>query len=255
MSKRIVSPQHRSIFSPHINKLSAFSFSTNATDFEKKEKTSSETGKAFALLKGIGGHLWPSGPGSLSVKTRIGASLSLLVASKIINIQVPFLFKDIVDTLNVTSTATGAAIDPVFPMALICGYGIARFTVNASQEARNAIFAGVAQKAIRNVAQDVFRHLHSLDLNFHLTRQTGALSRTIERGSRSIDFVLKSMVFNVVPTALEIALVSGILAHQFGWEYAAVSFGTLSAYTAFTIGITQWRTHFRREMNALDNGR
>lgn len=120
-------------------------------------------------------------------------------------------------------------------------------------EARNAVFATVAQRAIRRVARQVFEHLHNLDLRFHLNRQTGALSRVIDRGSRSINFVLSAMVFNVVPTFLEIGLVSGILANKFGGAYAGVVLATIATYSAFTIGITQWRTQFRRDMNKLEN--
>lgn len=119
--------------------------------------------------------------------------------------------------------------------------GAARSTSAGMQELRNAVFASVAQKAIRRVARDVFEHLLNLDLKFHLNRQTGAVSRVIDRGSRSINFVLSAMVFNVVPTLLEIGLVSGLLWHKCGWEYAAVTMTTLVAYVAYTVGITQWR--------------
>lgn len=121
------------------------------------------------------------------------------------------------------------------------------------QELRNAVFATVAQRAIRGVAKDVFEHLLNLDLKFHLNKQTGIVSRVIDRGSRSINFVLSALVFNVVPTALEIAMVSGIMAVQCGWQYAAVAVCTLSAYIAYTVGVTQWRTQFRKDMNRLEN--
>ena len=120
-------------------------------------------------------------------------------------------------------------------------------------ELRNAVFARVAQHSIRKIAQNVFRHLHNLDLSFHLNRQTGALSKTIDRGSRGISFVLTAMVFNIVPTALELSLVCGILAWKCGAPYAGLAFGTVLFYTVFTLAVTQWRTQFRVKMNRADN--
>lgn len=115
------------------------------------------------------------------------------------------------------------------------------------------MFAKVAHDSIRNVAGNVFKHLHNMDLNFHLNRQTGALSKAIDRGTRGINFVLSALVFNVVPTIFEVALVSGILYYKFGAEYAAVTLGCITAYTAFTLAITQWRNKFRIKMNKADN--
>ena len=213
-----------------------------------------------------------------------------------LNVQVPFIFKRIVDELNVRVThgqtdegdsdqgfvkqekeetkpaAKDEGVDMkqvvlAVPVTMLIGCtcfsahaygvfgsllydvylssnaadGVARSTSTGMQELRNAIFATVAQRAIRRVARDVFLHLHGLDLRFHLNRQTGAIARVMDRGSRSINFVLNSMTFNVVPTILEIGLVSSILGAKCGWEYAAVTVATLTGYTAFTVGITQWR--------------
>ena len=133
------------------------------------------------------------------------------------------------------------------------GYGLARASAAGMTELRNAVFARVAQRAIRLVSRDVFRHLLALDLRFHLERQTGALQRTIDRGSRSINFVLTSLVFNVVPTALEIALVCGVFASQCGVEYAATTLVTLAAYIGFTVRATNERSAIRRELNRLEN--
>lgn len=221
---------------------------------DEKDKSCSSSERTEKILKSLGTHLWPASdvPHAREIKTKVLASIGLLLSSKLINIQVPFLFKDIIDTLSVT-TSSADPVTVILPLSLICGYGLSRFTAAASQELRNAIFATVAQRAIRRVTRNVYHHLLRLDLQFHLERQTGALSRTIDRGSRSIDFVLRAMIFNVAPTAFEIALVSAILAHEFGWPYALVSLTTLGAYTAFTVGITQWRTKFRRQMNRLEN--
>jgi ABC transporter ATM len=139
------------------------------------------------------------------------------------------------------------------PAAMLIGYGALRASASLANELRNATFARVSQGAIRAVARRVFAHLHELDLKYHLDRQTGALNRTIDRGTRGISFLLNSMVFNVFPTAFEIALVSGILASKCGTEFAMLTGGTIATYTAFTIACTQWRTKFRRQMNQLEN--
>lgn len=207
------------------------------------------------MLQTFGKHIWPRGPDSWRVKARVGTALVLMVSAKLANIQVPFLFKAIVDGLTVAPGTDAATVSATLgvPVALVLGYGIARISVLFFQEARNVVFASVAQTAIRKIGRQTFEHLHSLDLQFHLARQTGVVSRTLDRGARSIDFVLRSIVFTVVPTTLEIALVSGILANQCGLQYAVVTLGTLVTYTAFTVSVTQWRTKFRREMIKNEN--
>ncbi|XP_064875081.1 iron-sulfur clusters transporter ABCB7, mitochondrial-like [Oncorhynchus nerka] len=133
------------------------------------------------------------------------------------------------------------------------GDGVSRAGSALFNELRNAVFGKVAQSSIRRIAKNVFLHLHSLDLGFHLSRQTGALSKAIDRGTRGISFVLSAIVFNLGPTVFEMGLVSAILYYKCGVEFAAVTLGTLGAYTAFTIAVTQWRTRFRIEMNKADN--
>lgn len=131
--------------------------------------------------------------------------------------------------------------------------GVTRIGATVFQEARNAIFASVAQKAIRRVAGSVYGHLLKLDLNFHLSRQTGGLTRAIDRGTKGISFLLTSMVFHIIPTAFEISLVCGILTYQYGFKFALITSSTMVAYTAFTILTTSWRTKFRKQANAADN--
>ena len=189
-------------------------------------------------------------------KQRVLASLGLMVAGKAVGIQVPYLFKHLVDSMpsevlvNVTSHA-----DPVttLPLVVLLGYGVSRAATSGFQEWRNAVFAHVAQDAIRKVGRSVFDHVHNLDMQFHLGRNTGQLSRILDRGNRSISVVLNAMVFHVVPTTLEVTLVASLLGYQMGAGHAAVVLGTIGAYTGFTVGITQWRTQFRRDMNRLDN--
>ncbi|PRP80106.1 ABC transporter B family protein [Planoprotostelium fungivorum] len=190
-------------------------------------------------------YLWPKGEPRL--QARFFLALALLVGSKLLNVQVPILFKTIVDSLNAEPSLM------VLPVAAIIGYGIARAGAAGFNELRSAVFAKVAQKAIRQVSTSTFFHLHSLDLQFHLSRQTGALSRIIDRGSRGINFILTAMVFNIVPTALEIALVMGILYSSFGAPYSLLTGGTMVTYAAFTFAVTQWRTKFRKEMNSTEN--
>ena len=137
--------------------------------------------------------------------------------------------------------------------ASIFAYGATRIGAAVFQEIRNAVFASVAQNAIRKVAGSVFEHLLKLDLNFHLSRQTGGLTRAIDRGTKGISFLLTSMVFHIIPTALEISLVCGILTWYYGWQFAAIAAGTMAAYSWFTIATTAWRTKFRKQANAADN--
>ncbi|CAO3599022.1 unnamed protein product [Absidia cylindrospora] len=194
-------------------------------------------------------YIWPKN--DAGVKARVVIALSLLVGGKLLNVQVPFYFKNVVDSLNATipEDATMWAVCG----AAIIGYGLARLGASAFQELRNAVFANVAQKAIRRVALNVFSHLHRLDLGFHLSRQTGGVNRAIDRGTKGISFMVSSMVFHVLPTALEISMVCGILAYNFGTPYALVTFTTIAAYTAFTVTTTAWRTKFRKQANAADN--
>lgn len=207
------------------------------------------------ILRILVSHLCPSGnlKEAKEIKQKVLISAGLVVASKALTIQVPFIFKDLVNSLGDASSALAGSPEVAVPLAMVLGYGIARFSASASSELANAVFATVAQKTIRKVAVRVFKHLHAMDLKFHLDRQTGALSRIIDRGSRSIDFVLRAMAFRVVPTVLEIGLVSTMMATSFGLPYAGVTLGTLSAYTAFTVLVTQWRDEIRREMNRLEN--
>ncbi|KAI8582966.1 hypothetical protein K450DRAFT_225680 [Umbelopsis ramanniana AG] len=203
----------------------------------------------MAIIKQLMRYVWPKDDNG--VKARVVIALGLLVGGKLLNVQVPFFFKNVIDSLNITF-AEDATLLTICGAAVI-GYGLARLGASAFQELRNAVFAAVAQKAIRRIARNVFYHLHQLDMNFHLTRQTGGLNRAIDRGTKGISFLLSSIVFHVLPTALEISMVCGILAYNFGTSYAAVTFSTIAAYTAFTVITTSWRTKFRKQANAADN--
>ncbi|KAJ1325920.1 ATP-binding cassette subfamily B (MDR/TAP) member 7 [Microdochium nivale] len=216
-------------------------------------KSTQEQRKAdWAIMKEMSQYLWPNGKGSLDTKMRVSLAVGLLVGAKILNVQVPFYFKSIVDAMNMDVSAMGGNAT-VIAGSMILAYGAARVGATVFQELRNAVFASVAQKAIRRVAGNVFEHLLRLDLNFHLSKQTGGLTRAIDRGTKGISFLLTSMVFHVLPTALEIGMVCGILTWQYGVKFAAITVLTMGAYTAFTIWTTAWRTKFRRQANAADN--
>ncbi|EXF77049.1 iron-sulfur cluster transporter ATM1 [Colletotrichum fioriniae PJ7] len=215
------------------------------------EKSTQEQRKAdWAIMKEMSRYLWPKD--SLSTKFRVGLAVSLLIGAKVLNVQVPFYFKSIVDSMNIDFGATGGTAVTIAG-SMILAYGATRIGATIFQELRNAVFASVAQKAIRRVACNVFDHLLRLDLSFHLSKQTGGLTRAIDRGTKGISFLLTSMVFHILPTALEISMVCGILTYQYGAKFAAITVLTMVGYTAFTIWTTAWRTKFRRQANAADN--
>ena len=204
----------------------------------------------WAIMKEMSKYLWPKN--DIGAKARVSTALALLVGAKLLNVQVPFYFKSIVDSMNIDFAAVGGTAWTVGG-SMILAYGAARIGAAVFQELRNAIFAALAQKAIRQVACSVFDHLLRLDLSFHLSRQTGGLTRAIDRGTKGISFLLTSMVFHIFPTALEISMVCGILSYQYGPKFAAITAATMTAYTAFTIATTSWRTKFRKQANAADN--
>lgn len=199
---------------------------------------------SWDTAKSLMHHLWPKGYQNL--KIRVVLSMIFLAAAKVINVYVPFLFKDAVDKLNIKP---GIAV----PVGLILAYGLARILQQAFGEIRDFVFIKVSQHAQRTVALATFKHLHNLSLAFHLDRQTGGLSRVIERGTAAIRTVLSFMLFNIIPTLLEILLVTVVLYKTFNWKYALVTFVTVALYIYFTFTITNWRTKFRRSMNERDN--
>ncbi len=192
-------------------------------------------------LKSLAPYLWPRESSELRV--RVVLAVVFLLAGKLVNIYVPWLYKQAVDALT-----PGSAVVAV-PVALIIAYGLARVMSQGFNELRNAVFAKVSQRAVRRLALTAFRHVHALSLRFHLERRTGGLSRAVERGVAGIDFLLSFMLFNVVPTVFEILLVCAILWRLFDWTFAAVTLATIILYITFTFSITDWRVRFRREMN------
>jgi ABC-type transport system involved in Fe-S cluster assembly fused permease/ATPase subunit len=186
-------------------------------------------------------------PYLMEFKWRVAVAMSLLIFSKLANVSVPLALKEIIDAMDKTKSVLAV---PVF---LIVGYGVLRLFSTLFGELRDAVFANVTQRAIRRVALKVFEHLHGLSLRFHLDRQTGGVSRDIERGTRGIGFLLNFTLFNILPTLLEIGLVAAILLKKYSVWFAVITFITLAIYIAFTLFITEWRMVVRRTMNDLDS--
>ena len=235
-----------------------------ATPLTTKKKSADDP---MMIVRTLLGYVWPSltdeslGEAELKERRdhrrRVKLSLGMMVTAKVINVNVPFCFKWLVDDLTAVCAAGEAVpLDAALvtsPVLLLLSYGVSRASTSALQEARNATFAKVAQSTIRSMASTTFQHVHNLDMQYHLSTNTGVLSRTIDRGTRSMSFVLNSMVFNVVPTMLEVGVVAGIMYAQFGAPHAMVVTSTIAGYVAYTVAVTQWRTNFRRDMNRLEN--
>ncbi|MFK8138393.1 MAG: ABC transporter ATP-binding protein/permease [Bdellovibrionales bacterium] len=195
----------------------------------------------WGTLKILGKHLWPEGRWDL--RLRVVIALFFLGLAKAVNVYVPFLLKQSVDSLTVTEAAL------ILPVGLIVSYGIARLMVSLFGELRDFVFIRVGQHTQRKIALETFQHLHELSLDFHLSRQTGGISRIIERGTRGIQFVLNFMTFNIIPTLIEIAMVTVVLSTQFGYKYALIVLSTIGLYIFLTLFVTEWRLKFRRKMN------
>jgi len=178
---------------------------------------------------------------------RIGAALACLVLAKLANVGVPVLMKGIVDALDPRIAVL------TVPLALLAAYGLLRLSTTVFTELREFLFAKVTQRAVRRIGLTVFRHLHALSLRFHLARQTGGLTRDVERGQRGISTLISFALFSILPTLVEISLVSAVLIVRYDWTFMAITAIALALYILFTILITEWRTHFRRQMNELDS--
>ena len=180
-------------------------------------------------------------------KGRVIAALACLVAAKVANVGVPVLLKQIVDSLDVRTAMLAV------PLMLLVAYGLLRLSTTLFTELREFLFAKALQRAMRKIGLQVFRHLHALSMRFHLSRQTGGLTRDVERGQRGISTLTSFALFSILPTLVEIVMVATILLAKYDWTFAAITAGALVVYIAFTITVTEWRTHFRREMNELDS--
>ena len=200
----------------------------------------------WATIQTLLPFLWPKN--ELGVKARVLTALLCLGISKLATVLVPVFYKEAVDLISADQDFLFSSL-----IWILVAYGTVRIAQQAFAELREFFFARVGQRAIRKVALKTFRHLHSLSLRFHLDRQTGGLSRAIERGIKGIEFLLNFMLFNIIPTLMEISLVCGVLWIVFDFWYALIIFATVSIYITFTFTVTEWRMKFRRRMNEMDS--
>lgn len=184
-------------------------------------------------------------------KWRVIFALACLVMAKLANVGIPMVLKEIVDSLTPTTQTEHMVL--ILPAALLIAYGLLRLSTTAFTELREFFFARVTQRAVRNIALKVFRHLHSLSLRFHLNRQTGGVTRDIERGTRGISTLVSYTLFSILPTLVEISLVLGYLSLQYDLWFSLITVVALAVYIVFSVVVTEWRTHFRRIMNELDS--
>jgi ATP-binding cassette subfamily B protein len=205
------------------------------TDLVERDESDLQT------LKALLPYLW-------EFRGRVLWALGFLVVAKVANVGVPLVFKDIVDTLDVSGQEVLAA-----PMLLLAAYGLLRFVSSAFNELRDALFARVRHRAMRRVAQQAYGHLQRLSLRFHLERRTGAIARDIERGTQAVSALLNTMVFSVVPTLVEVGLITLILLRSYRPEFALLTLGTVIVYVVFTFKVTRWRMRFRHRMNRHDS--
>ncbi len=199
----------------------------------------------WATLQRLFPYLW-------QYKWRVMAALAFMIGAKMANVGVPLLLKQLVDTMN-PKRAVGASALLVVPAALLFGYGLLRLSTTLFAELRELIFAKATEGASRTISLQVFRHLHALGLRFHLERQTGGMTRDIERGTRAVNSLISYSLYSIFPTLIEVAMVLTYLAVKFDVWFAGITIVALAVYITFTVIVTEWRTHFRKEMNELDS--
>jgi ATP-binding cassette subfamily B protein len=190
-------------------------------------------------------------PYLLEYRFRVLIAIGCLIAAKVTNLGIPIVLKDLIDSLNINVNSPQVLL--VVPLGIIIAYGLLRIFASVFSELREALFAKVTQNAVRKVALQVFEHLHSLALSFHLARQTGGVSRDIERGTRGIQSLISYSLYSILPTLIEFCLVLGYLAYSYDIWFAAITLVALALYIVFTVVVTEWRTHFRRTMNDMDS--
>ncbi|MFY8191868.1 MAG: ABC transporter transmembrane domain-containing protein, partial [Limnohabitans sp.] len=195
-------------------------------------------------LKRLFPYLW-------EYKWRVMAALTFMVGAKVANVGVPLLLKELIDSMTPQPTVAQAVL--VVPIALLVAYGLLRLSVSAFTELRELVFAEATQGAAKRIALETFEHLHRLSLRFHLERQTGGMSRDIERGVRGIESLIAYSLYSIVPTLIEVVLVLTILGLKFDKWYAIITLIALAAYIYFTVTITEWRTQFRKQVNEFDS--
>ena len=221
----------------HSSALSSGTLPPNAT-------TPEATRSDWSTLQRLFPYLW-------QYKWRVIAALAFMVGAKVANVGVPVLLKNLVDSLTLKPGGASALL--VVPVALLLAYGMLRLMTSLFAEARELIFAKATEGASRSIALEVFRHLHSLSLRFHLERQTGGMTRDIERGTRGVHSLISYSLYSIIPTLIEVVLVLTLLAVKYDIWFAAITGTALVLYIVFTVTVTEWRTQFRKEMNTLDS--
>ena len=206
-------------------------------------------GKYIKTFKLLLPYLWPKKRKDLRI--RVSFAVVSLVLAKIASVSTPLVLGSAVNSL--TELSSGINLFMLVPIALVVGYGVTRVIAFTFVEIRDALFSKVSQHSIRQISLTMFQHLHNLSLQFHLNRQTGALAKYIDRGTKGIDFLLRYVLFNIAPTFFEVFLVSGILFYLYGPWYAVVTLVTIGLYSFLTFKITEWRNVFRKRMNQADN--
>jgi ABC-type bacteriocin/lantibiotic exporter with double-glycine peptidase domain len=196
----------------------------------------------WQVIKNLMPYIW-------RFKFRVIITLLCLVAAKVANLGVPIVLKKIVDTLSIT--APQALV--VVPVSLILAYGLLRLSASLFGELRELIFAKVTESAVRKVGLQVFNYVHSLSLRFHLSRQTGGMTRDIERGTRGIQSLISYSLYSIIPTLIELLMVLGYFFFVYNFWFVVITLVALTCYIVFTIVVTEWRTNFRRQMNDLDS--
>jgi len=200
--------------------------------------------KDWPTIRRLLGYLW-------DYRWRVGLALSFMLGARLANVGVPVLLKHLIDSLDIKSGSAQSIL--VVPVGLLVAYGLLRLSTSLFSEARELIFAKATEGTARAISLQVFRHLHDLSLRFHLERQTGGMTRDIERGTRAVNSLISYSLYNIIPTLIEVALVLGLLAWKFDAMFALITGGALIVYIAFTVTVTEWRTQYRRKLNELDS--
>ena len=207
-------------------------------------QASNQPRKDWPTIKRLLGYLW-------NYRWRVGFALSFMLGARLANVGVPVLLKHLVDSLDLKPGSAQSML--VVPVGLLVAYGLLRLSTSLFSEARELIFAKATEGTSRAISLQVFRHLHDLSLRFHLERQTGGMTRDIERGTRAVNSLISYSLYNIIPTLIEVTLVLGLLAWKFDGVFALITGGALVVYIAFTVTVTEWRTKFRKQLNELDS--
>ncbi|MGR3362801.1 MAG: ABC transporter transmembrane domain-containing protein, partial [Maritimibacter harenae] len=206
-----------------------------------------QDGRGLATIRRVAPYLWPRD--NPEARFRVVVAMGLLLFAKVVAVITPVFYKAAVDGLTGEGGDNAAWMLAVGAIGLTVAYGMARFFSVGFQQLRDAVFAKVAQGALRALALETFGHIHALSLRYHITRKTGGLSRIMERGVKGVEFLLRFLLFNIVPLFIELALVAGIFLFAFDAWYFAVVVGTILVYVRFTYAVTEWRVKIRKQMN------